>query len=172
MRKLNDPRTWSEVKPALTPVWKNGSGARPTAWRTGGSDLSSLVIVPIRLSTARAFIAWTREEPLSPHEAIFAIGANTGTGVLVGVVMMGRPIANALDDGRTVQITDLATDGTPKAGAALLCAARWVALAMGYGRLIDCASGGRAGASVCSAACGQRGRGGTGCAWAGMGRVR
>ena len=35
--------------------------------------------------------------------------------VLVGVAVVGRPVARHLDDGLTLEITRVATDGTPNA---------------------------------------------------------
>jgi hypothetical protein len=95
-----------------------------------------LVVVPVSLRTARAFIAWTHRHLLPPRGAKFAIGVNTEDGTLVGVATAGRPVARAFDDGFTIEITRLATDGTPNACSALLRAVWRTAKAMGYSRLI------------------------------------
>lgn len=36
--------------------------------------------------------------------------------VLVGVAVVGRPVARLLDDGLTLEVTRVATDGTPSSG--------------------------------------------------------
>jgi hypothetical protein len=41
-----------------------------------------------------------------------------------------------LDDGRTIEVLRLCTDGTPNACSMLYAAARRAALAMGYGRIV------------------------------------
>jgi len=97
-----------------------------------------LVISPVTIQTARAFVAWTHRHLGQPVDAEFAIGVQTSGGTLVGVVLVGRPTAPALDDGRTAEVTRLATDGTPNACSALLGAAWRAARAMGYRRLIAC----------------------------------
>jgi hypothetical protein len=95
-----------------------------------------LIITPITLRTARAFIAWTHRHLPAPVGAKFAIGVSTEDRTLVGVVTVGRPVARALDDGLTIEVTRLATDGTANACSALLGAAWRAARAMGYRRLI------------------------------------
>ena len=56
---------------------------------------------------------------------------------IVGVVMVGRPVARHLDNGWTAEVTRCCTDGTKNA-ASLLYAAAWrAARAMGYKRLIS-----------------------------------
>jgi hypothetical protein len=57
-------------------------------------------------------------------------------GRMAGVVIVGRPVARQLDDGLTVEVTRLCTDGTPNAASKLYGAARRVAGAMGYERVI------------------------------------
>ncbi|MEV4020342.1 XF1762 family protein [Nonomuraea angiospora] len=95
-----------------------------------------LTIVPVALRTARAFIAWSHRHLLAPRSAKFALGVSTEDGTLVGVITAGRPTATVLDDGFTIEITRLATDGTPNACSALLGAAWRAAKVMGYRRLI------------------------------------
>lgn len=115
----------------------SGTPVEPPRGKTVGvGDAGRLVIVPIALRTARAFIAWYHRHLLPPRGAKFAIGVNTENGTLVGVVVAGRPVARGFDDGFTIEVTRLATDGTPNACSALLRAAWRSARAMGYRRLI------------------------------------
>ncbi|NJP91600.1 hypothetical protein HCN51_19410 [Nonomuraea sp. FMUSA5-5] len=106
--------------------------------KDGATDrgTSRLIIVPIALRTARAFIAWSHRHLLPPQGVKFAIGVNTPDGTLVGVVTAGRPVSRVLDDGFTIEVTRLATDGIANACSALLGAAWRAAKAMGYRRLI------------------------------------
>ncbi|MFF3669888.1 XF1762 family protein [Microtetraspora malaysiensis] len=92
--------------------------------------------IPVTLQTARAFIAWTHGHLPPPQRATFVIGVATDDGTLVGVVIAGRPVARSFDDGFTVEVTRLATDGTANACSALLTAAWRAARAMGHRRLI------------------------------------
>ncbi|GAA2653475.1 XF1762 family protein [Nonomuraea recticatena] len=99
------------------------------------SNEKALTVVPITLQTARAFIAWSHRHLMPPQGAKYAIGLNSGT-TLVGVVVAGRPVARAFDDGLTIEVTRLSTDGAPNACSMLLGAAWRTARAMGYRRLI------------------------------------
>lgn len=55
---------------------------------------------------------------------------------LVGVAIVGRPISRVLDDGLTLEVARVATDGTPNACSALYGAAWRVAREMGYRKII------------------------------------
>ncbi|MDX3106905.1 XF1762 family protein [Nonomuraea angiospora] len=115
----------------------DGSPAQAPSATSGSPDgAGRLTIVPVALRTARAFIAWSHRDLLPPRGAKFAIGVSTENGTLVGVVTAGRPAAHIFNDGLTIEITRLATDGTPNACSALLGAAWRAAKAMGYRRLI------------------------------------
>lgn len=103
---------------------------------SAASKDKALTVVPITLQTARAFIAWSHRHLMPPQGAKYAIGLNDGAGTLVGVIVSGRPVARAFDDGSTIEVTRLSTDGTPNACSALLGAAWRAARAMGYRRLI------------------------------------
>ncbi len=66
----------------------------------------------------------------------FAIAAES-EGEIVGVVVVGRPKAQQLQDGRTFEVTRLCTNGHPNAASRLLGAARRAAFAMGVRRLVS-----------------------------------
>jgi hypothetical protein len=55
---------------------------------------------------------------------------------MVGVVIVGRPVARRFDDGLTAEVNRCCTDGTANACSMLYGAARRAAAAMGYKRLI------------------------------------
>src|SRR5262249_26402395 len=55
--------------------------------------------------------------------------------VIHGVAIVGRPIARALDDGLTLEVTRVATDGTKNACSALYGACRRAAFALGFKRI-------------------------------------
>lgn len=55
---------------------------------------------------------------------------------LCGVAIVGRPTARMLDDGWTVEVTRLATDGAHNACSILYAAAWRAARAMGYRRCV------------------------------------
>jgi len=92
-------------------------------------------IVPITLKEANAFVsAYHRHHgPVTGHK--FSIGLAEGESI-VGVVIVGRPVSRYLDDGCTLEVNRLCTDGTHNACSMLYGAAWRAARAMGYKRLI------------------------------------
>lgn len=64
----------------------------------------------------------------------FSIGAEKD-GILVGSVIVGRPVARGSDKGYTAEVTRLVTDGTHNACSFLYAAAARAAKAMGYHRI-------------------------------------
>ena len=88
----------------------------------------------IELAEANAFVKalHRHHKPVVGHK--FSIGAYTHEN-LVGVVIVGRPVSRMRDDGRTLEVTRLCTDGTKNACSFLYgCAAR-AAFALGFDRI-------------------------------------
>ncbi len=94
-----------------------------------------LEIVPITLKEANAFVAEYHRHhgPVTGHK--FSIGLSDGEKI-VGVAITGRPVSRYLDDGWTLEVNRLCTDGTRNACSKLYAAAWRAARAMGYKRLI------------------------------------
>lgn len=95
----------------------------------------SLQIVPVTLREAKAFVERHHRHHKAPQGGLFAIGA-AKDGEIVGVVIVGRPVARMLDDGWTAEVTRCCTDGTRNAPSMLYRAAWRAARAMGYRRLV------------------------------------
>ena len=93
-----------------------------------------LTVVPISLAEANAFVTThhRHHKPVIGHK--FSIAVAEGEKVR-GVAIIGRPVARARDDGWTMEVTRLCTDGTPNACSALYAAAWRAARAMGYRRI-------------------------------------
>lgn len=95
-----------------------------------------LILHPITRDEAHRFIKrWHRHHGV-PVGDKFCIGVSTDVGEVCGVVTVGRPVARALDDGWTAEVTRCCTDGTKNAASMLYGAAWRAARAMGYRRLI------------------------------------
>ena len=94
-----------------------------------------LTLTPINLKTANAFVQQyhRHHKPTRGHK--FSIGVSDN-GALVGVAICGRPVARRLDDGYTLEVNRLCTDGTPNACSILYAAAYRAARAMGYNRVV------------------------------------
>ncbi|MEV7470436.1 XF1762 family protein [Streptomyces kronopolitis] len=96
---------------------------------------------------ACAFIAQWHRHHAPPRGYKGCVGAALDT-TLIGVAIVGRPVARHLDDGQTLEVTRVATDGTRNTSS-LLYAACWdIAKGMGYARLITYTQQGESGASL------------------------
>lgn len=93
----------------------------------------SLRIVPVTLEVANAFVRGLHRHNKPVIGAKFCVGVRTER--LVGVAIVGRPVAPKLDDGFTAEITRVCTDGTRNAASMLYGACRKAARAMGYDRI-------------------------------------
>jgi len=90
---------------------------------------------PIGLKEASDFIRLHHSHHIPTIGHKFSIGCILN-GFLVGVIVIGRPVARALDDGYTAEITRCCTDRTKNVASMLLGAAYRAAKAMGYERII------------------------------------
>lgn len=91
----------------------------------------ALELVPVSLSEARRFVGLHHRHNLPPQGWKFGVGAAVD-GELVGVAIAGRPVARALDNGRTLEVTRTCTDGTRNANSFLYGAIARAAKALGY----------------------------------------
>lgn len=98
-------------------------------------EVSRLTIVPIDFAEANAFVARHHRHHKPVHGAKFSVAVALA-GVVVGVAMVGRPVARMLDDGWTLEVNRVATDGTRNACSILYAAAWRTARSMGYRKLI------------------------------------
>jgi len=94
----------------------------------------SLQAVPLAFSDAAAFVQRHHRHHTPPVGHKFSIGAEAA-GELVGVVIVGRPVARGRDDGLTLEVTRLCTNGHPNACSFLYGAASRAAFALGYRRI-------------------------------------
>lgn len=95
-----------------------------------------LRLVPISLAQANEHVAaWHRHNRPVPG-AKFSVGAADDEGVLHAVAICGRPVARAFDDGDTIEVCRVASDGTRNACSMLYGACQRAAFALGYRRVI------------------------------------
>lgn len=90
--------------------------------------------IRIDLDEANAFVSahHRHHKPVIGH--LFSLGAVLGEQI-VGVAIVGRPVARMRDDGVTAEITRLCTDGTRNACSFLYGAAARAAFALGFRRV-------------------------------------
>ena len=114
---------------------------------TNYEDSVTLRIVPVTLEQANDVVARLHRHNKPVVGARFCIGIKRGS-ELVGVAIVGRPVAPKLDDGMTAEITRVCTDGTRNAASMLYGACRKAARAMGYDRIFTYTLSEEGGASL------------------------
>lgn len=109
----------------------------------------SVTIVPVNVTEARAFVAAFHRHNKPPVSGLFSLGASDGTR-LIGVAIVGRPVARMAQDGYTAEVTRVCVlDDAPLGACSALYAAAWrAARAIGYTRLITYTLASESGASL------------------------
>jgi len=95
-----------------------------------------LTVIAVPLAEANEFVRLhhRHHRPTVGHK--FSMGVADESGTVRGVAIIGRPVGRYLDDGLTLEVNRVATDGCPNACSALYGAARRATFALGYRRLI------------------------------------
>lgn len=104
-------------------------------------------IIPITYRQAKEYVNSNHRHHIASQGCKFCIGLQNGA-ELVGVAMCGRPVSRKLDDGFTLEITRVCTDGTPNACSMLYGACVRVGKHMGYKKIITYILKSEDGASV------------------------
>lgn len=91
-------------------------------------------IVPITLKTANEFVAkhHRHHKPSVGHK--FSIGLSNNDD-LIGVAIMGRPVARGSDDGFTIEVARLCTNGQKNACSMLYQSAARASKELGYKKI-------------------------------------
>jgi hypothetical protein len=124
----------------------------------------------VAFGEAAAFVTLFHRHLAAPVSHVFSVGA-FHDGRLCGVAVAGRPVARRLDDGATLEITRVATDGTRNACSKLLAAVRAEARKRAFSRVVTYTLPQEGGASLRAAAFTCDGPAGGG-RWSRAGRVR
>ncbi|MFV0317693.1 MAG: XF1762 family protein [Microthrixaceae bacterium] len=106
-----------------------------------------LELVPISFRQACDFVGVHHRHHAAPTGHKFSVGVIDDE-TLVGVVIVGRPVARHLDNGHTLEVSRTATDGTPNANSMLYGAAWRATKALGYRRLVTYTQAGESGSSL------------------------
>lgn len=99
------------------------------------AEMSRLQISPITLREANAFVTAHHRHHSATVGCKFAIACYSND-TLCGVAICGRPVARHYDDGKTLEINRLCTDGTENACSKLYGACVRVGKEMGYKKVI------------------------------------
>ncbi len=104
-----------------------------------------LHVVPCDFSEAVAFVRQHHRHHRPPVGHKFSLAVADESSTVRGVCMVGRPVARGNDDGWTLEVTRLASDGCDNACSCLYGAAWRTAKSMGYRRcityILDCEPG-------------------------------
>ncbi len=95
---------------------------------------SRIEVRPIELVEANKFVTAYHRHHKSVVSHRFSICA-VSEAKIVGVAIVGRPVARMTDQLRTIEVTRLCTDGTPNACSALYAAAARVGSALGFEKI-------------------------------------
>ena len=96
----------------------------------------SLVLVPCLLSDAHSFVEQHHRHHRPSVGGLFAVGCAEGEDV-VGVAVVGRPVARMLQDGWTAEVTRLCVlEGHPNACSMLYAACWRAARSLGWRKLV------------------------------------
>jgi hypothetical protein len=99
-------------------------------------NIKPLALAPLTYRAARAFVQEHHRHHKPPQGWLFGCAVKSD-GMMVGVVMVGRPVARSLDDGMTAEVTRLCVlDGFPNACSMLYGAAWRAAKSLGYVRMV------------------------------------
>jgi hypothetical protein len=95
-----------------------------------------MYLTPTSIQDARAFVDRHHRHHKAPLSGLFAVAVSEGESV-VGVAIVGRPVARGNADGWTAKVTRVAVlEGHPNACSMLYGACRRAAFALGYRRVI------------------------------------
>jgi hypothetical protein len=98
-----------------------------------------LELVPISFSEACEFVKLNHRHhrpPIGHKFSIAVVDRENGTARIHGVVIVGRPVSRMLDNGLTLEVLRLCTDGKKNACSILYASAWRAARALGYKKLI------------------------------------
>ena len=95
-----------------------------------------LEVVPVTFAFAKEYVKEHHRHNPDIVGCKFAIGIKNGEGDIVGVAICGRPVSRHLDNGETLEINRVCTDGTKNACSLLYGRCCQIAKAMGYKKVI------------------------------------
>lgn len=112
------------------------------------TEQQRLRTVPSSLADANAYTAALHRHNGPLPAAKFCVAVVDESGRVCGVAIAGLPKARMLNDGGTLEVSRVCTDGTPNACSALYGACKRAAKALGYWRVVTYTLASEAGASL------------------------
>jgi hypothetical protein len=110
--------------------------------------VSGLRLAALSLAQANEHVAAWHRHNNPVVQSVFRVGVSDDNGVLHAVAIVESPKARGNMDGDTLEITRLASDGTPNACSMLYGACARAAFALGYRRVVTYIQADEPGSSV------------------------
>ena len=110
--------------------------------------MTVLRLVPVSRAIAQDCVTRWHRHNAAPVGDLFRVGVANDAGTLVAVGIAGRPVARHFDDGQTVEVTRVSSDGTRNATSMLYGALARAAFALGYTRVITYTQASESGSSL------------------------
>lgn len=95
-----------------------------------------LRVAPASRADVARFVTEVHRHHDAPVGDVFRLALVDDTGAVRGVASVGRPVAPKLDDGWTLEVNRVATDGVHNGCSLLYGACRRIAWTMGYRRMV------------------------------------
>ncbi len=108
----------------------------------------SLHLVPVSQKVARECVTRWHRHNAAPKFSLFQVGIANDAGELVCVGIASRPVARHYDNGQTVEVVRVSSDGTKNATSMAYAALTRAAFALGYTRVITYTQADESGASL------------------------
>lgn len=124
---------------------KKQSDISPAYQKKG--DRKAMKPIPLELKETNMYVAMLHRHLTPIYRDKFRLGA-VKHGKLVGVIQVGRPVARCLDNGLTLEVLRLCSDGTRNVCSFLYTRAARIASEMGYAGIITYILDSESGASL------------------------
>lgn len=110
-----------------------------------------LKAIPLELKEANAFVEALHRHHDPVYRDKYRVGCINAGGELVGVVQVGRPVSRVLDDGMTLEVVRLCSNGEKDVCSFLYSKAARIAKELGYKKIITYILESESGTSVLAA---------------------
>ena len=92
--------------------------------------------IPISLQDANDFVSRLHRHHAPVHRDKFRIGVLDDNGQLCGIGQCARPVSRILDDGKTIEVVRVCTDGTENACSFIYSRLARISKELGYEKII------------------------------------
>lgn len=95
-----------------------------------------MIAIPMELKDAQAYINQYHRHHRASNRDKFRFAASNDGKDIIGVIQVGRPVSRMLDDGHTLEVLRLCTNGDKNVCSFLYSRAARIAKEMGYSKII------------------------------------